>query len=344
MAFGGIDVGDKFLAAFSSGATFSNIYTVSALIKDSNSNVTGFEFLTPNAVTQSGSLGIVMDPTIDGMGVWADANTFALFSSGDSNEEALDAVQDGRNMIEGYDGNSLSSDLSVQALIDRNAMDFMEFGSTDPLVAGVRLPVSFNVGKSAGLEVVMAGANGDAVLYGGAGTDMVMDSAWNDILIGGDGHDVLSSHFGKDILLGGAGNDSLRYRADGQVLVGGAGADSFVMRGLGDAPATVTDFKPWEGDKLILDSEWLDEFKSGEHRTDGHRYNNLSVSYEPDWSSSDDHVTFKLSYDWRVGDRNFSGSVEFLNVSISADHDRAWDQVDEAFTQLQSSLLQSPVM
>ena len=306
--------------------------------------MTGFEFLTPNAVTQTGSLGIVMDPAIDGMGVWADANTFALFSSDDANKEALDAVQDGKGMIEDFDGNSLISELPVQALIDRNAMDFMEFGTADPLVAGVRLPVSFNVGKSAGLEVVMAGANGDAFLYGGAGTDMMIDSSWSDILIGGNGHDVLSSNFGQDILLGGAGNDSLRYRADGQVLFGGAGADSFVLRGLGGAAATVTDFKPWEGDKLILDSDWLEDFLSNKDLTNGKDYENLSVSFDQDWANSDDHVTFKLSYDWSVGNQDFSGSVEFLNVSISADHDRAWDQVDEAFTQLQSSLSQNSFM
>ena len=338
-AFEDIAVGDEFLAAFSTGPTVSNIYTVSALIKDSNSNVTGFEFLAPNTINQTGSLVIALDPTIDGMGVWADANTFALFSSDDASQDALAAVQDGRNMVDDYDGQSLYSNLPVQALIDRNAIDFMEFGTTDPLLSGVRLPVSFNVGKSAGLEVVMAGANGDAVLYGGVGTDMIMDSAWNDILIGGTGHDVLSSHFGKDILLGGAGNDSLRYRADGQVLVGGEGADNFVLRGLGNGSATVTDFKPWEGDELLFDGDWLSDFVRGQNRMDGYQYNNLSVDFD---TSSDDHITFRLSYEWSTGgDAPISStSVEFLNVSISANHDRADVQIESALDQLNSSLNQ----
>ena len=63
---------------------------------------------------------------------------------------------------------------------------------------------------------------------GGAGNDVLMGDADNDVLDGGDGDDKLYAETGNDVLRGGEGNDSLSGGTGDDTLDGGAGDDSLV--------------------------------------------------------------------------------------------------------------------
>jgi Ca2+-binding RTX toxin-like protein len=90
------------------------------------------------------------------------------------------------------------------------------------------------------LAVVIAGQGGDdkltvdasmgnvaAVLYGGAGNDVLTaNHNGNSVLVGEDGDDVLNGGGGHDLLLGGAGNDVLNGGGNSDLLLGGLGDDT----------------------------------------------------------------------------------------------------------------------
>lgn len=80
---------------------------------------------------------------------------------------------------------------------------------------------------------VLTGGNGNDSLDGGSGNDSLTGGNGNDTLIGGLGNDVLIGDNGNDILFGGLGNDT---------LTGGNGSDIFKLA-FGDGIDLITDFK-----------------------------------------------------------------------------------------------------
>jgi VCBS repeat-containing protein len=85
----------------------------------------------------------------------------------------------------------------------------------------------------AGNDIVIGGAGND-VLDGGGGNDLLLSGAGNDrltggsgsdILLGGFGNDVLKGEDGSDILLGGSGDDCLNGGNGSDILIGGPGDD-----------------------------------------------------------------------------------------------------------------------
>jgi predicted extracellular nuclease len=100
----------------------------------------------------------------------------------------------------------------------------------DPLVIGLDLTE-----RCQGLVPTIRGTEGDDVLRGTNGVDVVMGLAGDDVLTGGNGDDVicggagndtLTGDNGGDVLLGGFGDDRLSGANGGDVLVGGPGADT----------------------------------------------------------------------------------------------------------------------
>ncbi|MFT5944279.1 MAG: Ca2+-binding RTX toxin-like protein [Yoonia sp.] len=84
-----------------------------------------------------------------------------------------------------------------------------------------------------GDDTITGGADDDTV-YGGTGDDDIDGGTGNDFLLGGDGNDnieggtgddTLCGQDGDDTLFGGAGNDILEGMNDNDVLFGGAGDD-----------------------------------------------------------------------------------------------------------------------
>lgn len=90
---------------------------------------------------------------------------------------------------------------------------------------------------------VINGTDDDDRLAGTAGNDTIMAGAGDDLIEGGPGDDKLYGGDGDDVLIGGTGFDR---------LFGGPGADQFVIDILTQEPDEVMDFKPEEGDTIVL--------------------------------------------------------------------------------------------
>lgn len=74
----------------------------------------------------------------------------------------------------------------------------------------------------------IVGTEGDDVLEGGSGNDILCGLGGDDVLIGGSGDDVLVGGAGSDQLDGGSGNDTLYTDADDSVVDGGSGANQTI--------------------------------------------------------------------------------------------------------------------
>ena len=72
---------------------------------------------------------------------------------------------------------------------------------------------------------LLDGRGGNDLLYGGAGGDTLIGGLGNDLLDGGEGNDILYGGDGADTLLGGVGNDSIFGGSVGDVVDGGAGTN-----------------------------------------------------------------------------------------------------------------------
>ncbi|MEX0643544.1 MAG: PKD domain-containing protein [Pirellulales bacterium] len=68
---------------------------------------------------------------------------------------------------------------------------------------------------------ILFGAAGDDILLGGTGNDDLFGGSGNDVLVGGDGNDMLSGGAGRDVLIGSQNDDYLNGGTDEDVLIGG---------------------------------------------------------------------------------------------------------------------------
>jgi Ca2+-binding RTX toxin-like protein len=106
----------------------------------------------------------------------------------------------------------------------------------------------------------MLGGDGNDLIYGGSSSDLGFN---NDTLDGGSGNDTLLGGYGSDSLVGGAGNDLLLGIGGFDTLTGGTGSDGFVLGGAGSVfytgsgYATITDWNPFEGDRIFVDQASL---------------------------------------------------------------------------------------
>jgi Ca2+-binding RTX toxin-like protein len=102
--------------------------------------------------------------------------------------------------------------------------------------------------------------------YGEGGADDLRGGEGWDRLFGGTGNDRIDGDFGHDLLDGGAGADYLTGGPGNDTLIGGSGNDTFYMNRI-SLMDTITDFKPFSGDRVLLEGAWL-----GIKNVDGSRY------------------------------------------------------------------------
>ena len=81
---------------------------------------------------------------------------------------------------------------------------------------------------------VSAKENIAASLYGGEGNDVLTGRSGHDLLVGGDGNDSLVGGLGWDVLLGGEGADKLTGARGEDLLVGGPTIFDFDAIGIGE--------------------------------------------------------------------------------------------------------------
>jgi Ca2+-binding RTX toxin-like protein len=77
---------------------------------------------------------------------------------------------------------------------------------------------------------------------GGNGNDILVGTPGDDVLFGGNGKDNLTGGLGNDVLTGGNGDDTLFGGLGNDTLTGGNGSDLFKLA-LGDGTDLITDFK-----------------------------------------------------------------------------------------------------
>lgn len=77
---------------------------------------------------------------------------------------------------------------------------------------------------------------------GGNGNDILIGTPGDDVLFGGNGKDILTGGLGNDVLTGGNGDDTLFGGLGNDTLTGGNGSDLFKLA-LGNGTDLITDFK-----------------------------------------------------------------------------------------------------
>jgi Ca2+-binding RTX toxin-like protein len=255
-----LSVGSLVSLDFKSGTATDNFYTV--LSKNSSS----FTVASSVGATTSGTVlyADLMSNSHESFYQWHDSRTLVLAGGNDSEVDlGSRSAQENQSLYTQNQDGTFNTDFGVMALIDKNAMDFIETNVIDELHTGLALKVSFDTGTTNSSEIIFASANGPAFLNGGLGSDYIIGSLANDILVGGEGNDLLVSLAGPDIVLGGNGEDQINFQSDGQLISGGLGSDSFVVGGtdfdVNQEPQTIlSDFKYWENDKVSLSSWWLE--------------------------------------------------------------------------------------
>jgi hypothetical protein len=96
----------------------------------------------------------------------------------------------------------------------------------------------------------------DDRIEGGAGDDQLRGGTGDDELLGGTGDDELRGGSGDDTLIGGSGFD---------ILFGGSGSDRFIIDIAADAPDEIMDFRPEDGDTILLRFRRAPESRLGEY-------------------------------------------------------------------------------
>lgn len=164
----------------------------------------------------------------------------------DGHEGVLSIEVIGRGLLVGHDGTFLGRDGN-----DRRAWNVGRHGFFDNSVPdGVNASLTASepvTGLCNGLTPTMTGTNGNDLLigtdgddvivagegldeiYGLGGNDTICGNRDGDVIDGGNGNDVIFGNEGADRLIGGFGNDDLRGGYWRDTLIGGAGND--VMRG-----------------------------------------------------------------------------------------------------------------
>jgi VCBS repeat-containing protein len=159
---------------------------------------------------------------------------------------------------------ALSASSNNQALLPNGSSTFAGSGASRTLTArtvagrtgtaNVTVTVSDGQATATVPLTVRAGGNGNDILTGGSGTDLIWGQNGNDsvgggkgidLLCGGVGNDTLDGAAGNDALSGGSGDDRLSGGAGTDVLTGGSGADRFSG---GPDVDTMTDFNAARGD------------------------------------------------------------------------------------------------
>jgi len=118
------------------------------------------------------------------------------------------------------------------------------------------------------------------------------------------------------------------------------GADQFVIQGIGTGRAIISDYKPWEGDVLKFESNWLDNFMSANIRAFGPQFSHIEVRADASDPSISNEFDIKAHFfATSATETSATDSFDLVRVRYNSDLDRAWDQQQLALYQLESSII-----
>ncbi len=96
-------------------------------------------------------------------------------------------------------------------------------GGNDSIIADCSVPIPLLIDGGAGNDVIVGGAKND-LLFGGSGLDAIDGNDGNDVIVGGADSDALYGGDGNDIIIGGTGADAMAGGAGEDILIGGTTA------------------------------------------------------------------------------------------------------------------------
>ncbi|HWB02831.1 MAG TPA: hypothetical protein VG796_07375 [Verrucomicrobiales bacterium] len=150
-------------------------------------------------------------------------------------------IQDGANVTSGvltFFGDDANNTLTVR----RNPEGDIFFNGVPVPGATVANTSLIRVFGRGGIDTLMLdefdGPLPPALLFGGAGNDLLAGGEGGDLLFGGAGDDILFGKGGADLLFGGVGNDSLLGGIGGDTAFGEADADRFIWNPGDDSDLT----------------------------------------------------------------------------------------------------------
>ncbi|QDD11047.1 calcium-binding protein [Candidatus Methylopumilus planktonicus] len=307
-------VGDLVMLNFSVSNITDGLYKVAALTND------GFRVNAASSGTSAGTVAF-SDHIFDGYDfTWLDQNYIAISKTDGSahNDSGLDIEYylnaDDQPVVE-------DSDNDIQAVVDKNALEYIDFASSDDHALTFKYKVSFDRGTdNVNPEVIIASQFQGSYLLGNAGTDIIFDTGDRDILLGGKGNDYIQSLSNYDLLNGGEGDDILHFRSRGQIVIGGKGADEFRVSGTEvsttgeptrelsfnydsdgltihdpEYVALIKDFNLNQGDSINLSRDFLDNLFLG--------YNQAPASaYDVGYANQNDQYIFYLGESYNALD------------------------------------------
>jgi Ca2+-binding RTX toxin-like protein len=127
---------------------------------------------------------------------------------------------------------SLAALSAVTALAAANTVPATRIGQSDHAVTLQQLAPPECAAIAAGLTSLIVGSgafdgdNGNNLILGSAGNDLIRALQGNDCVVGGGGNDDLRGNQGNDVLVGGSGNDALTGGLGQDTCYGGSGTDT----------------------------------------------------------------------------------------------------------------------
>jgi Ca2+-binding RTX toxin-like protein len=176
----------------------------------------------------------------------------AVYGDAGNNDIVVESVDGNLQVTDNGENVPIRSFFNIPTLERTRAVTIFGFGGDDTLTVDASMgTVPAAVYGGAGADTLNAEHDGNSLLSGDFGNDIVNGGGGNDVLFGGIGNDQLNGGGGADLLYGGFGSDRLDGGgADGarDVLFGGFGADVFVQTD-GEADLFV-DFNAGQGDTI----------------------------------------------------------------------------------------------
>ena len=121
---------------------------------------------------------------------------------------------------------------AVTAMAAANSVPATRIGQSDHPVTLQQLAPPECASIAAGLTSLIVGSgtidgnNGNSLILGSAGADLIRARQGNDCAVGGGGDDDLRGNQGNDVLVGGSGNNSLNGGQGTDTCYGGSGTDT----------------------------------------------------------------------------------------------------------------------
>lgn len=192
---------------------------------------TSYATVRPFVTVKSGVAMVYGGSAADRIGIGSKGSNYVFTVNGVTRAYAKSAISS--LQAYGFDGNDL-----IQLAEELLPPSYLEGGNGNDVIYGSQGDDIINAGNGRdtvytrdGTNRVAGGDDADTI-WGGNGRDRLFGGKGNDSLSGGSGRDILSGDEGNDTLIGGASNDTL-YGGDGDDILNGLNGADVIFGGPG---------------------------------------------------------------------------------------------------------------